>query len=50
MNNEAIKVGVATYNVANGSCSLHLFDGGTATVDQWLNCQGSGPSAWSIMW
>ncbi|WP_277405506.1 hypothetical protein [Lacrimispora xylanisolvens] len=32
MNNEKIKVGEVTYNIANGSCSLHLSDGGTATV------------------
>ncbi len=32
MNNETIKVGEVTYNIANGSCSLHLSDGGVATV------------------
>ncbi len=32
MNYETIKVGEATYNIANGSCSLHLSDGGVATV------------------
>jgi hypothetical protein len=32
MNNEKIKVGEVTYNIANGSCSLHLSDGGMATV------------------
>lgn len=32
MNNEKIKVGEVTYNIANGSCSLHLSDGGVATV------------------
>lgn len=32
MNNETIKVGEITYNIANGSCSLHLSNGGTATV------------------
>ena len=32
MNYEKIKVGEVTYNIANGSCSLHLSDGGVATV------------------
>lgn len=32
MNQETIKVGEVTYNIANGSCSLHLSDGGVATV------------------
>lgn len=32
MNNETIKVGEVTYNIANGSCSLHLSDGGVASV------------------
>ncbi len=32
MNNETIKVGEVTYNIANGSCSLQLSDGGVATV------------------
>lgn len=32
MNQETIKVGEVTYNIANGSCSLHLSDGGIATV------------------
>ena len=32
MNYETIKVGEVTYNIANGSCSLHLSDGGVATV------------------
>ena len=32
MKYETIKVGEVTYNIANGSCSLHLSDGGTATV------------------
>lgn len=32
MNYETIKVGEVTYNIANGSCSLHLSDGGTASV------------------
>ena len=32
MNYETIKVGGVTYNIANGSCSLHLSDGGVATV------------------
>lgn len=32
MNYEIIKVGEATYNIANGSCSLHLSDGGVAKV------------------
>ena len=32
MNFETIKVGEVTYNIANGSCSLHLSDGGVATV------------------
>lgn len=32
MNNETIKVGEVTYNIANGSCSLHLSDGEVATV------------------
>lgn len=32
MNNEKIKVGEATYDIANGSCSLHLSNGETATV------------------
>nr|DAL74685.1 MAG TPA: hypothetical protein [Caudoviricetes sp.] len=32
MNNETIKVGEVTYNIANGSCSLHLSDGGVASI------------------
>jgi len=32
MNYEKIKVGEVTYHIANGSCSLHLSDGGVATV------------------
>lgn len=32
MNNEKIKVGGKSYDIANGSCSLHLSDGGVATV------------------
>lgn len=32
MNYETIKVGGVTYNIANGSCSLYLSDGGVATV------------------
>lgn len=32
MNYETIKVGGVTYNIANGSCSLHLSDGRVATV------------------
>ncbi|MFW6680683.1 hypothetical protein ACOAOT_23960 [Lacrimispora sp. AGF001] len=32
MNHETIKVGEVTYNIANGSCSLHLSDGGMASV------------------
>ncbi|MBE5973674.1 MAG: hypothetical protein E7251_03660 [Paenibacillaceae bacterium] len=32
MNNETIKVGNVTYDIANGSCSLHLSEGGVATV------------------
>ncbi|MDK2966465.1 hypothetical protein [Lacrimispora sp.] len=32
MNQEKIKVGDVIYNIANGSCSLHQSDGGTATV------------------
>ena len=32
MNQETIKVGDITYNIANGSCSLHLSNGETATV------------------
>jgi len=32
MNQETIKVGETTYNIANGSCSLHLSDGGVASV------------------
>lgn len=32
MNYETIKVGEVTYNIANGSCSLRLSDGGVATV------------------
>ncbi len=32
MNYEKIKVGEVTYNIANGSCSLHLSDGGVASV------------------
>ncbi|PPK80608.1 hypothetical protein BXY41_106198 [Lacrimispora xylanisolvens] len=32
MNQETIKVGDKTYNIANGSCSLHLSNGETATV------------------
>ncbi|MTK05710.1 MAG: hypothetical protein F8N38_01290 [Hungatella sp.] len=32
MNYETIRVGNITYNIANGSCSLHLSDGGVATV------------------
>ena len=32
MNHETIKVGEVTYNIANGSSSLHLSDGGVATV------------------
>ena len=32
MNNEKIKVGEVTYDIANGSCSLHLSNGGVATV------------------
>ena len=32
MNYEKIKVGEVTYNIANGSCSLHLSDDGVATV------------------
>lgn len=32
MNNEKIKVGKVIYNIANGSCSLNLSEGGTAKV------------------
>jgi len=32
MNYEKIKVGEVTYNIANGSCSLHLSNGGVATL------------------
>jgi len=32
MNKETIKVGETTYDIANGSCSLNLSGGGTATV------------------
>lgn len=32
MNNETIKVGNVTYDIANGSCSLNLSDGGVASV------------------
>ena len=32
MNYETIKVGETTYNIANGSCSLHLSDGEVASV------------------
>lgn len=32
MNYETIKVGEVTYNIANGSCSLHLSNGETASV------------------
>ncbi|MDK2966912.1 MAG: hypothetical protein PWP53_2524 [Lacrimispora sp.] len=32
MNNETIKVGEITYNIANGRCSIHLSDVETATV------------------
>lgn len=32
MNKEKIKIGEVTYNIANGSCSLHLSDCGVATV------------------
>lgn len=32
MNNETIKVGEITYNIANGSCSLHQSNGEAATV------------------
>lgn len=32
MNNETIKVGIVSYDITNGSCSLHLSDGGVATV------------------
>jgi len=32
MNYETIKVGETTYSIANGSCSLHLSDGGVASV------------------
>lgn len=30
MNQETIKIGNATYGIANGSCRLHLFEGGVA--------------------
>lgn len=32
MNSETIKVGEVTYNISNGSCSLHLSNGGVASV------------------
>ena len=32
MNYETVKIGEVTYNIANGSCSLHLSDGGVASV------------------
>ena len=32
MNQETIKVGEVNYNIANGSCSLHLSNGGMASV------------------
>lgn len=32
MDHETIKVGEVTYNIANGSCSLNLSDGGVASV------------------
>jgi len=32
MNQETVKIGEVTYNIANGSCSLHLSDGGVASV------------------
>lgn len=32
MNNETIKVGIVSYDIANGSSSLHLSDGGVTTV------------------
>lgn len=32
MKNEKIKVGETTYDIANGSCSLNIFDGGMPSV------------------